>query len=85
MLNNQITKAVNNALNNNIMVEDEKKRANNEALALVLVVLILLLLNFVFGPWLWNNIARKLIPALGEARWYDTVALSVLLSLIGMA
>ena len=24
MLNNQITKAVNNALNNNIMVEDEK-------------------------------------------------------------
>ena len=31
MLNNQITKAVNNALNNNIMVEDEKKRANNEA------------------------------------------------------
>ena len=49
MLNNQITKAVNNALNNNIMVEDEKN-SNNEALALVLVVLILLLLNFVFGP-----------------------------------
>jgi hypothetical protein len=85
MLNNQITKAVNNALNNNIMVEDEKKRANNESLALVLVVLILLLLNFVFGPWLWNNIARKMIPALGAARWYDTVALSILLSLIGMA
>ena len=85
MLNNQITKAVNNALNNNNMVEDEKKRAQNETLALVLVVLILLLLNFVFGPWLWNNIARKMIPALGVARWYDTVALSILLSLIGMA
>ena len=84
MLNNKLP-SVNNALNNNIMVEDEKKRANNEALALVLVVLILLLLNFVFGPWLWNNIARRLIPALGQARWYDTVALSVLLSLIGMA
>ncbi len=85
MFNNQITKAVNNALNNNNMVEDEKKRATNEALALVLVVLVLLLLNFVFGPWLWNNIARKMIPALGVARWYDTVALSVLLSLIGLA
>ena len=82
MLNNQITKAVNNALNNNIMVEDEKKRAGNEALALVLVVLILLLLNFVFGPWLWNNIARKMIPALGQARWYDTVAVAILLGLI---
>ena len=85
MFNNQITKAVNNALNNNNMVEDEKKRATNEALALVLVVLVLLLLNFVFGPWLWNNIATKMIPALGVARWYDTVALSVLLSLIGLA
>ncbi len=85
MFNNQITKAVNNALNNKSMVENEKKRATNETLALVLVVLVLLLLNFVFGPWLWNNIARRLIPVLGEARWYDTVALAVLLSLIGMA
>jgi len=85
MFNNQITKAVNNALNNNNMVENEKKKATNEALALLLVVLVLLLLNFVFGPWLWNNIARKMIPALGVARWYDTVALSVLLSLIGLA
>ena len=85
MFNTQITKAVNNALNNNTMVEDEKKRATNEALALILVVLVLLLLNFVFGPWLWNNIARKMIPALGVARWYDTVALSILLSLIGLA
>ena len=85
MFNNEITKAVNNALNNNNMVEDEKKRATNETLSLLLVVLVLLLLNFVFGPWLWNNIARKMIPALGVARWYDTVALSVLLSLIGLA
>ncbi len=85
MLNNQITKAVNNALNNNDMVEHDRKRAQNEVLALVLVLLILLLLNFVFGPWLWNNIARRLVPVLGEARWYDTVALSVLLAIIGMA
>lgn len=85
MLNNHITKAVNNALNNNDMVEPDRKRAHNEVLALVLVLLILLLLNFVFGPWLWNNIARRLVPVLGEARWYDTVALSVLLAIIGMA
>ena len=85
MLNNQITNAVNNALNSNNMVNEEKTRAQNQTLALVLVVLVLLLLNFVFGPWLWNNIARRLIPALGPARWYDTVALGILLSLIGMA
>ena len=59
MFNNQITKAVNNALNNKSMVENEKKRATNETLALVLVVLVLLLLNFVFGPWLWNNIFKR--------------------------
>jgi hypothetical protein len=85
MLNNQITNAVNNALNSNNMVNEEKTKAQNHTLALVLVVLVLLLLNFVFGPWLWNNVARKLIPALGPARWYDTVALGILLSLIGMA
>ena len=85
MLNNQITQAVNNALNKNNMASNEQKKANNDALGLLLVVLVLLLLNFVFGPWLWNNVARRLVPALGPARWYDTVALAVLLSLIGMA
>ena len=85
MLNNQITNTVNNALNKNHMDSVEQKKANNQALGLLLVVLILLLLNFVFGPWLWNNIARRLVPVLGEARWYDTVALSVLLAIIGMA
>ena len=85
MLNNQITNTVNNALNKNLMDSVEQKKANNQALGLLLVVLILLLLNFVFGPWLWNNVARRLVPALGRARWYDTVALAVLLSLIGLA
>lgn len=85
MLNNQITNTVNNALNKNHMDSVEQKKANNQALGLLLVVLILLLLNFVFGPWLWNNVARRLVPALGRARWYDTVALAVLLSLIGLA
>jgi hypothetical protein len=85
MLNNQITNTVNNALNKNHMDSVEQKKANNQALGLLLVVLILLLLNFVFGPWLWNNVARRLVPALGRARWYDTVGLAVLLSLIGLA
>ena len=85
MLNNQITQAVNNALNKNNMAGEEQKKVQNDALGLLLVVLVLLLLNFVFGPWLWNNVARRLVPALGRARWYDTVGLAVLLSLIGMA
>ena len=41
-----------------------------------------LVLNLLVGPWLWNNILKRLVPVVGKARWYDTVALAILLGLI---
>jgi len=37
-----------------------------------------------FGSYLWNNFARRLVPGLGLARWYDVFVLSILLSLLGI-
>ena len=51
-------------------------------MALILGIILVLILNILVGPWLWNNIARRLIPNLGMARWYDTVALALLLGLV---
>jgi hypothetical protein len=82
-MNNNITQAVNTALNNNNTLSDsEKTVARNQVLAMFLAVLFMLLLNFIFGPWLWNNILKRLVPMLGTARWYDTVAVAILFALI---
>ena len=48
----------------------------------LLVLVLMLLINFVVGPWLWNNVLKRLVPSVGRARWYDTVALALLLGLI---
>lgn len=84
MFNNKVTQAVNTVLNNNNnnVSKETKDMAKKEALVGLLVLVLFLLLNFVFGPWLWNNIVKKLIPSVGTARWYDTVLLSVLLGLV---
>jgi len=81
-MNNNITQAVNTALNNNTLSDSEKTVARNQVLAMLLAILFLLLLNFIFGPWLWNNILKRLVPMLGTARWYDTVAVAILFALI---
>ena len=84
MFNNKVTQAVNTVLNNNNnnVSKETQDMAKKEALVGLLVLVLFLLLNFVFGPWLWNNIVKKLIPSVGTARWYDTVLLSVLLGLV---
>ena len=81
-MNNNITQAVNTALNNNTLSDSEKTVARNQLLSMLLAILFLLLLNFIFGPWLWNNILKRLVPSLAKARWYDTVLLSVLFGLL---
>ena len=78
---NNVTKAV-NAMNSPEMTKEDKKLAMRELVAVLVLLVLVLVLNFVFGPWLWNNILRRLVPSLGKARWYDTVALSVLLGLV---
>ena len=49
-----------------------------DALLLVIMVGVLML----FGEYLWNNFARRLIPGLGKARWYDVFVLTILLRLM---
>jgi hypothetical protein len=48
---------------------------------LVSLMLYLLLILFV-GPWLWNKVLRRLLPNMGNARWYDILGLSVLIYII---
>ena len=75
----KVSNAVENAINNNVV----NVNGNNvSVLALIVGIIIVLVLNLLVGPWLWNNILKRLVPSLGTARWYDTVALSLLLGLI---
>jgi cell division protein FtsB len=78
---NNVTKAV-NAMNSPEVSKEEKKVAMRELVAVLVLLVIVLVLNFVFGPWLWNNVVKRLVPSVGAARWYDTVLLSVLLGLV---
>ena len=80
---NKISNVVENAVksNNNVNL-DEAEKGKVSLAAIILGVLIVLVINLIVGPWLWNNIARRLVPNLGKARWYDTVAIAVLLGLI---
>jgi hypothetical protein len=48
----------------------------------LLYVAIVVVVNGLFGQQLWNNVAKKLIPALGKAEWYDTILLHMLLIMV---
>lgn len=78
---NNVTKAV-NAMNSTNMSKEEKKVAMREVVAALVLLVLVLVLNFVFGPWLWNNVVKRLVPSVGKAKWFDTVLLSVLLGLV---
>ena len=75
----KVSDVVENAINNN-NIDINGKRVS--IMALILGIIFVIILNILVGPWLWNNIARRLIPNLGIARWYDTVALALLLGLV---
>ncbi len=63
--------------------ESDRKVANNALLVFFLVVTLFIVLQFIIGPWLWNNVLRRLIPALrlGKAEWYDIFLLNLILTL----
>ena len=80
---NNLSSVVENAVkSNNVVNVDEADKSRITLVSLLVALLIVLVLNLVLGPWLWNNVVRSLVPGLGKARWFDTVALSVLLSLV---
>lgn len=74
---------VNSVMNSIVNVNDEVREHHwNNALSALLSVLVLVVLNGLVGEYLWNNFAKRLVPALGKARWQDTVMLQVLLHLL---
>ena len=80
---NKISNVVENAIkSNNVVNHDEAQNGKVSLASLLLGILIVLVLNLLVGPWLWNNILKRLVPVVSKARWYDTVALGILLGLI---
>ena len=80
---NKVSNVVENAIkSNNVVDRDESQQGKIGLASLLLGILIVLVLNLLVGPWLWNNILKRLVPVVGKARWYDTVALAILLGLI---
>ena len=73
-----VSNVVENTINKNIVTNGK----NISLFSILIGIIFVLVLNLLLGPWLWNNILKKLVPGVGTARWYDTVALSLLLSLI---
>jgi hypothetical protein len=64
--------------------ESDRKVANNSLLVFLLVVTLFIVLQFIIGPWLWNNVLIRLIPAfkLAKAEWYDIFLLNLILTLV---
>ena len=80
---NKVSNVVENAIKSNNKVNLEAAENGKLSLASILVgVLIVLVINVLVGPYLWNNVLRRLVPNLGKARWYDTIALAILLGLL---
>ena len=80
---NKVSNVVENAIKSNNKVNLEAAENGKLSLASILVgVLVVLLINVLVGPYLWNNVLRRLVPNLGKARWYDTIALALLLGLL---
>jgi hypothetical protein len=80
---NKVSNVVENAIrsNNNVNL-DEAQKGKVSLASILLGILVVLVLNLIVGPWLWNNILKRLVPVVGKARWFDTVALAILLGLI---
>tara|TARA_E500000331_G_scaffold209568_1_gene200904 strand:+ start:160 stop:411 length:252 start_codon:yes stop_codon:yes gene_type:complete len=75
----KVSNLAENAMNNNVVNVSGR---NVSMQALLISIIFVLLLNVLVGPWLWNNVLRRLVPGAGRARWYDTVALALLFGLI---
>ena len=75
----KVSNLAENAMNNNVVNVNGR---NVSMQALLISIVFVLLLNVLVGPWLWNNVLRRLVPGAGRARWFDTVALALLFGLI---
>lgn len=78
----QISNAVENTIKRNNSNVADSEQAKVTLTSLVIAMLLMLLLNIIVGPFLWNNVLRRLVPSLKVAKWYETVALAILFGLI---
>lgn len=78
---NTVSNSVNLALNSKDSAQN-KKLFNDHMVSLLVALVVVVALHFVLGPYLWNNVLTRLVPAIKPARWYDTFLLSMLLSLL---
>tara|TARA_Y100000022_G_scaffold172561_1_gene159599 strand:- start:5 stop:268 length:264 start_codon:yes stop_codon:yes gene_type:complete len=80
---NKVSNIVENAIKSNNRHDMETAEKGKLSLtSVILGILFVILLNLVVGPWLWNNVLRRLVPKLGKARWYDILLLALLMGLI---
>lgn len=80
---NKVSNVLENALKSNNKVNMEVAENGKLTLASILLgIVVVLIINVLVGPYLWNNVLRRLVPSLGKARWYDTIALALLLGLL---
>ena len=80
---NNCENAINGFMNmNNGVNNKQKNNGRNQLVAALIAVLLFAIVNLLIGPFLWNEIMRKLVPSLKKARWFDTVGLYILFSLI---
>lgn len=67
---------------NNGATQQQKNHGRNQLVAALIAILVFAIVNLLLGPFLWNEVMRKLFPMCKKARWFDTVALGLLFSLI---
>jgi hypothetical protein len=60
----------------------ERQIAKASLMAGLIALTIFVLLALILGPWLWNNVLRRLVPGLGKSRWYDILLLSILVAIV---
>jgi len=61
---------------------DLKNHEYKKAIGKVLANLLVLVLLALVGSNLWNTVLKRLVPVVGNARWYDVALLQVLLGLV---
>lgn len=67
---------------NSLIDQRQKEITDTQMVALVVGLLVTVLLNALIGQYLWNNVVTKLFSGANKARWYDTLALQLMLALV---
>ncbi len=62
--------------------ENLQEHHYSAAVGKVFANLLVLVLLALVGSNLWNTVLKRLVPAVGNARWYDVALLQVLLGLV---